>query len=427
MNKQNVLIIGGGGREHALAWKIAQSPRLGRLYVAPGNGGTHTIATNVAISAGDVSALLDFAINNNIGLTIVGPDDSLALGIVDAFNAANLKIFGPTRAAAQIESSKTFSKKLMSAAGIPTANFESFTEIDAATAYIDDHSYPLVVKASGLALGKGVSICQSRAEARATLVDMMSIGKYGDAGNSVVIEDFLPGREISIHAFCDGQSAALFPSAQDHKPAYDGDKGPNTGGMGTIAPVPWADEQLLDQARAVVVEPILAALRQSGASFSGLLYPGLMVGDNGFNVLEFNARFGDPETQSYMRLLESDLLEILNACVDGALVSQSIQWSRLTAITVVLASGGYPGSYDKGLKISGLIEAAQLPDIEIFHAGTKQEGSAMLTNGGRVIGVSATGVDLPDAQAKAYAAIQLISFDGMEYRTDIGNKSLSSI
>lgn len=425
MTKQNVLIIGGGGREHALAWKIAQSPQLNQLYVAPGNGGTEGIATNVAIDASDVSALIAFASSRNIGLTVVGPDDALALGIVDAFTAAGLKIFGPTRAAAQIESSKAFSKALMTKAGIPTARFETFTEIQAALNYLEGRTYPLVVKASGLALGKGVSICQTPEDAQSALHNMMSAHMYGEAGNSVVIEDFLTGREVSIHAFCDGRTAALFPTAQDHKPAYDGDRGPNTGGMGTIAPVPWAEAELLNQARGLVVDPILTALSQSGAPFSGLLYPGLMIGNAGFNVLEFNARFGDPETQSYMRLLETDLLDILNACVAGNLSSQTIKWSGRTAVTVVLASGGYPGAYAKGLLISGLTAAAAQPDIVIFHAGTKKAAGGLVTNGGRVIGVSATGADLKEAQAKAYAAVDLISFDGMEFRSDIGDKSLA--
>jgi len=425
---QNVLIIGSGGREHALAWKIAQSPMLGKLYIAPGNGGTTGIATSVAIAAGDIAGLQEFALTHDIDLTVVGPDDTLALGVVDAFTAAGLRIFGPTKAAAQIEASKAFSKELMAACNVPTASFATFSALEPALAYVRSHRLPVVVKASGLALGKGVSICATLAEAEAALHDMMETKIFGAAGSSVVIEDFLTGQEISIHAFCDGRTAVLFPTAQDHKPAYDGDQGPNTGGMGTFAPVPWAGADLVARAKTTVVEPILAAMRKADAPFTGLLYPGLMVepGGDSLNVLEFNARFGDPETQSYLRLLESDLLEVLNACVDGRLDQLAISWSDRTTVTVVLASGGYPGSYPKGLPISGLEEAAVLPDVVVFHAGTKLENGRLVTAGGRVLGVSATGADLQDARAKAYAAAKLIHFEGVQYRTDIGSKSLAS-
>jgi phosphoribosylamine--glycine ligase len=425
MNKpQNVLVIGTGGREHALAWKISRSPNIGKIYIAPGNAGTAEIAENIAIGAGDVPALLEFARTHDIALTVVGPDDTLAAGIVDEFAAAGRRIFGPTKAAAQIEASKAFSKELMSKSNIPTARFATFTELEPALAYVLDHRFPVVVKASGLALGKGVVKCRDLAEAQAALRDMMENKVFGAAGNSVVVEDYLTGQEVSIHAFCDGHTAALFPTAQDHKPAHDGDQGPNTGGMGTYAPVPWAGTKLVGRAKTTVVEPILAAMREAGAPFTGLLYPGLMISDDDINVLEFNARFGDPETQSYMRLLETDLLEILNACVDGRLADIPIKWSSQTAVTVVLASGGYPGKYKKGLPITGVDEASALPGVVVFHAGTTIKDGQLLTAGGRVLGVSATGADLKDAQAKAYSAAKLIQFDGVQYRTDIGSKAL---
>jgi phosphoribosylamine--glycine ligase len=422
---QNVLIIGAGGREHALVWKIAQSERIGKLYVAPGNGGTVSIATNVDIAVSDVDGLLSFAMSNDIGLTVVGPDDTLALGVVDTFTRAGQRIFGPTQAAAQIEASKAFSKQLMIKSGVPTAEFKTFTDLGDALDYLDGRRYPLVVKASGLALGKGVVICASPSEARQALQDMMADKIFGAAGSSVVIEDYLTGREVSLHAFCDGQAAVLFPTAQDHKPIRDNDEGPNTGGMGTIAPVPWATADLLTKAKTTVVDPILAALSEAGVPFSGLLYPGLMISDTGFNVLEFNARFGDPETQSYMRLLDTDLLDILDACVNGKLNEVEIRWSTKSAVTIVLASRGYPGAYAKGLPISGIEAASAMSDIVVFHAGTTQKDGQIVTSGGRVLGISATGTDLADALTKAYEAVKLISFEGMQYRTDIGRKSLS--
>ena len=423
--QQDVLIIGSGGREHALAWKIAQSPRIGKLYVAPGNGGTAELAENVQINAADVPALLDFARSHHIHLTVVGPDDALALGVVDAFQEAGLRIYGPTRAAAQIEASKAFSKELMTTAGVPTARHATFTDLTAAKRHVQSHPLPVVIKASGLALGKGVYICQDVPAALQALTEIMGEKRFGAAGNSVVIEEFLDGQEVSIHAFCDGHTAVLFPTAQDHKRIGTGDTGPNTGGMGTFAPVPWTTPKLMEAAHRQAVKPILQGLSDSEAEFRGTLYPGLMVTPaGGLKVLEYNARFGDPETQSFMRLLESDLLDILNACVDGTLGQLEVTWADSTAVTVVLASGGYPGTYPTGLKIDGLQAAAQLPGVVVFHAGTKRSDGQLVTSGGRVLGVSATGRDLRDAQVKAYAAIKHIHFDGMQYRTDIGNKAL---
>jgi phosphoribosylamine--glycine ligase len=422
--KQNVLVIGGGGREHALAWKIAQSPSIGELYVAPGNGGTAAIATNVPLKASDIDGLVAFAKEHDIHLTVVGPDDALADGVVDAFRAAGLRIYGPTQAAAQIEASKAFSKDLMTKTGVPTARYATFTDLHAAKDYVHGHPFPAVVKASGLALGKGVYICEDLEQAHQALDEIMGDKVFGEAGNSVVIEEFLGGQEVSTHAFCDGHTAVLFPSAQDHKRIGNGDTGPNTGGMGTFAPVPWVTPALMHQVHKQVVQPILAGLRDGHAPFTGTLYPGLMVDGDDIRVLEYNARFGDPENQSYMRLLETDLLDVLNACVDGHLADLHIQWSDQTAVTVVLASGGYPGKYDTGHEIIGLSTAAQLPDVVVFHAGTKRDGDRILTSGGRVLGVTATGRDLREAQRKAYEAISVIKFDGMQYRTDIGHKAL---
>jgi phosphoribosylamine--glycine ligase len=423
--KQNVLIVGSGGREHALAWKIAQSRQLGRLYVAPGNGGTAAIATNVALKASDIPGIVEFARTNDIHLTLVAPDDALAAGLVDALQAAGLRAFGPRQAAAQIEASKAFSKDLMTERRIPTARYETFTDLAAAQTYVAAQSFPQVVKASGLALGKGVYICADFDEAKQALEEIMANKIFGDAGSSVVIEDYLAGQEISIHAFCDGATTALFPTAQDHKRIGTGDIGPNTGGMGTFAPVPWVKPTLLHKIQATVVEPVLAGLAARQAPFVGLLYPGLMVDGNNVRVLEYNARFGDPETQSYMRLLKTDLLDILNACIDGTLAKLKITWSDQTAITVVLASAGYPGKSTTGLPISGLAEAGEQPGIVVFHAGTKlDENDTPLTSGGRVLGVTATGRDLREAQQKAYDAIKLIHFDGLQYRTDIGDKAL---
>ena len=424
-DKQNVLVIGAGGREHALAWKLAQSKSLGKLFIAPGNGGTERLGENLDIRADDVPTLLEFAKSHDIGLAVVGPDDSLAAGVVDAFRAAGLRIFGPTQAAAQIEASKSFSKDLMMARGVPTARYETFTDIETAKEYLLKQKFPLVVKASGLALGKGVYIAQDLAEARQALDDIMRHKIFGASGSSVVIEDYLAGPEVSIHAFCDGHRAVLFPSAQDHKRIGTGDTGPNTGGMGTITPVPWVTDSFMKQVQSNVVRPILDGLKAHGSPFSGLLYPGLLVTNKGMKVLEFNARFGDPETQSYMRLLQGDLVDILGACADGTLAGHEIKWGYRSAVTIVLASAGYPGKYQKGLPISGIEAAEEDEDIVVFHAGTKRNGGQLVTNGGRVLCVTATARNLVEAQKKAYAAVKKIHFDGMQYRTDIGDKALA--
>ncbi|HEC94096.1 MAG TPA: phosphoribosylamine--glycine ligase, partial [Candidatus Kaiserbacteria bacterium] len=388
----NVLIIGSGGREHALAWKLAQSPRIGKLFVAPGNGGTCQIAENIAIGATDIDGLVRFAEKNDIGLTVVGPDDSLALGIVDAFQAQGLRIFGPTRAATEIEWSKAFAKDLMRKAHIPTAPFKIFKEYDKAIAYIREHGAPIVVKASGLALGKGVYVCKTFAQAKSALNEIMLGTVHKNAGKEVVIEEFLDGQEISIHAFCDGKTFVLLPPAQDHKPIHDGDNGKNTGGMGTITPISWVSLDTLQTLGEQIVHPTLDMLVKREQPFSGLLYPGLKMTSDGPKVLEFNARFGDPETQSYMRLLKTDLLDILEACVDGTLAELTVEWHSGFAACVVIASGGYPDEYNKGVPIHGVEEAGRVPDIVVFHAGTNFDGDGELkTAGGRVLGVTAIG------------------------------------
>lgn len=421
----NILIIGSGGREHALAWKLAQSPRISKLFVAPGNGGTRQVAENIAIDPTDIGGLVEFAVNNDIGLTVVGPDDSLALGVVDAFQSRGLRIFGPTQAAAEIESSKAFAKNLMTEAGIPTAEFKVFNEHNAALIYVRERGAPIVVKASGLALGKGVYVCRSLPEAEAALAEIMLKDVHKDAGREVVIEEFLEGQEVSVHAFCDGGTFALLPSAQDHKPIGEGDIGKNTGGMGTIAPVAWVSADALRKLGEQIVHPTLEALTKHGRQFRGLLYPGLKMTTDGPKVLEFNARFGDPETQSYMRLLKTDLLDILEACVDGTLAELSLEWHTGFAACVVIASGGYPDEYKKGLPLLGVADAERVPGVVVFHAGTTFDGE-LKTSGGRVLGVTATGDTLRVALDQAYEAVRQIEFEGMQYRRDIGAKALTT-
>ena len=424
--KTNVLIIGSGGREHALAWKLVKSARIGKLYVAPGNGGTRQVAENISIEANDIDGLVKFAEKNEIGLTVVGPDDPLALGVVDAFHARGLRIFGPTRAAAEIESSKAFAKNLMSKANIPTATFKIFNEYNKALSYVRERGAPIVVKASGLALGKGVYVCKTLAEAEGALAEIMLDHVHKEAGSEVVVEEFLDGQEISIHAFCDGKTFVLLPPARDHKPIRDNDEGKNTGGMGTIAPVSWISANTLKIIGEQVVHPTLEALIKYGRPFSGLLYPGLKMTSTGLKVLEFNARFGDPETQSYVRLLKTDLLDILEACVDGTLAELTIEWHSGFAVCVVIASGGYPDEYKKGVPLRGVAEAERVSNVVVFHAGTIFENE-LKTSGGRVVGVSATGDTLRDALNSAYEAARLIKFEGMQYRSDIGKKALSTI
>ena len=428
MNPKKVLLVGGGGREHAIAWKLRQSPHFGKLYVAPGNAGTAQIAENVPLKATDIDGLLAFALKEGIEFTIVGQDDPLALGIVDVFQAKGLTIFGPTKVAAQIEASKVFSKRLMKDCGVPTALFDVYTDYARALENVRRHftAYPgppIVVKASGLALGKGAYVCHDLTEAEQALDEIMVKRLHGSAGDEVIVEEYAGGQEVSIHAFCDGKSFKLFPSAQDHKPAFNGDKGPNTGGMGTIAPVPWFNHH--DIVSEKVVGPILEGLRENGSPFVGLLYPGLKMPKEGPMVLEFNARFGDPETQVYMRLLKTDLLDIFEACVDGRLHEINVEWNPGFAACIVMASAGYPSpDYKKGLPITGIDNAEILPGVVVFHAGTKQADGQLITSGGRVLGVTGIGATLQEALDHAYNGVECIHFEGARYRKDIGAKSV---
>ena len=415
----DVLIVGGGGREHALAWKLSTSPRIGKLYVAPGNGGTRTVGENVPIAADDIPTLVNFAKEHSIGLTVVGPDNSLALGIVDAFQSTGLRIFGPSKSAAQIESSKAFSKKLMHESGIPTAEFQIFSKYEEALAYVHKRGAPIVVKASGLALGKGVYVCETVGEAEKALKEIMIDHAHKDAGAEVVVEDFLDGEEISVHALSDGKEYLMFPASRDYKRIGEGDTGKNTGGMGTIAPVLGADDPMMGEIQKTLVGPALENLASQGMPFSGLLYPGLKMTSKGPKVLEFNARFGDPETQVYMRLMKTDLLDILEACADGKLAGKRVEWNAGFAVNIILASEGYPDAYKKGFPITGIEEAEKVPGVVVFHAGTSYD-SALKTSGGRVLGVSAVGGTLQIALERAYAAADSIQFEGKYFRRDIG-------
>ena len=416
----NILIIGSGGREHALAWKLAQSKRVSKIFSAPGNAGTALLGENIPLAADNIPGLMEFAKARDIGLTVVGPDDSLALGIVDAFEGEGLKIFGPTASAARLESSKSFAKDFMSRHGIPTAGYREFTGISSALEWCRDAKYPLVIKADGLALGKGVIIATTAAEAEQAVRQCMEEGVFGDAGRKIVIEEFLEGSECSIHALVDGSSYLLFPDCRDHKRAHDGDQGPNTGGMGTISPSGALDDQLREWVRTEILDRFIAGLKKDGIEYRGMLFPGLMLTADGPKVLEFNCRWGDPETQVLVRRLGSDLLDLLEATVGGTLSRTKPDWRDSEAACVILASGGYPGAYEKGKTISGIEAAGALPDVVVFHAGTKPVDGTVRTNGGRVLGVTSLGDNLAEARRKAYAAADLISFEGLQRRNDIG-------
>ncbi len=414
-----VLIVGGGGREHALAWAIAKSPRVEGIVCAPGNGGIAEIAACVDIKATDVEGMVAYAVQERFDLVVVAPDDPLALGMVDAMEAAGLRAFGPRQSAAVIEASKTFAKDLMKRHGIPTADYAAFDEINGALHYVEHCAIPVVVKADGLALGKGVFICYTRADAREAVRAIMQENRFGAAGQRVVIEECLEGPEVSVLAFTDGKTLVPLPSAQDHKRIFDGNRGPNTGGMGAIAPSPKYTPELAAIVERTIMEPTIRAMEAEGRRFQGVLYFGLMLTKDGPKVLEYNARFGDPETQAVLMLMESDIVEAFEAVIDRTLDRADIRFSNDAAVCVVMASGGYPGAYESDKPIQGL-DGATACGATVFHAGTKRDGNAIVTAGGRVLGVSAKGKDLESALQKAYDACACIRFEGAFYRKDIG-------
>jgi phosphoribosylamine--glycine ligase len=419
-----VLLIGSGGREHALAWKLKQSPMLEKLYCAPGNPGIAGIAEGVNIKADDVAGLLKFAKKERIDLTVVGPEVPLVLGIVDEFENAGLKIFGPSKTAAQLEGSKVFSKEFMLRRNIPTATFMSFDRMDDAVAFLKHAQYPLVVKADGLAAGKGVLICNTVQEGLAAIDQIMKDKIFAEAGAKVVIEDFLVGEEVSILAVCDGENYLILESAQDHKRIFDDDLGPNTGGMGAYSPAPIVTETLLRKIEARVIEPTVRGMAREGVPFKGILYAGLMITSQGPYVLEYNTRFGDPETQAVLPRLQSDLLEIMFAACEGRLNEIQLKWDKRHCVCVVMSSGGYPGKYENGYEIKGFEAAQEEADIVVFHAGTKFDGDKIVTAGGRVLGVVALGSTIKDAIKKVYIAVEKIKFDHMFFRRDIAAKAL---
>ena len=411
-----LLVIGGGGREHALVWKLSQSEKVTTIYVAPGNGGTnYEKSQNVSIQASDVEGLVAFATEKKIDFTVVGPEEPLSLGVVNAFQKAGLKIFGPTRNAARLETSKVFAKNLMMFSGIPTASSVTFQQEQQAYAYIDAQSKPLVVKASGLAAGKGVIVCDNADEAKEAVKRILVDKEFGDAGKQLIIEERLTGREVSVMAFCDGKTVKLMPPARDHKRVFDNDEGPNTGGMGAFTPLPDVDNKMLEQIRKNVLEPTVAAMSSQGTPYSGVLYAGIMLTSEGPRVLEFNCRFGDPETQVVLPLLKTDLLEVLQACVNGTLDKINLEWRKDACVTVVAASKGYPGDYPKGLPVS-----LPVTNELIFHAGTAEKEGDVFTSGGRVLAVTSLGGSLEEARDNAYETLAAVHFDGMHYRRDIG-------
>jgi len=419
-----VLVIGGGGREHALVWKISQSPRVKNIYCAPGNAGIAEQAECVPIKADDIQKIVSFAQHNKIDLTLVGPELPLTLGIVDEFEKKNLRICGPNKSAAVIEGSKIFTKDLMKKYNIPTAAYFTFTSADKAKSYLKEKGVPAVIKADGLAAGKGVIPAQTLEKAEEAIDTILTKKAFGSAGDRLVIEDFLTGEEASFIAFTDGKTIIPMPSSQDHKPIYDNDEGPNTGGMGTYSPAPVITEELQQRIMDEVMTPAVRGMASEGKKYKGILYAGLMIDQGKINVLEFNARFGDPETQPILMRLKTDLVPILEAIVDERLDQVSIQWDERPTVCVVMASKGYPGSYQKGLDIQGLDKVKGMQDVVAFHAGTALKDGHVVTNGGRVLGVTALGNNIEETIKLAYQATSQIHWDGAYYRTDIGKKAL---
>lgn len=420
----NVLLIGSGGREHAIAWRLAQSKNLTKLYIAPGNPGTAQCGENVPIGSDDTAELLEFARENQVELVVVGPEDPLAAGLVDKFESAGIKAFGPSGKAAQLEADKAFAKQLMRSSSVSAAEGRSFDRYEDAKAYIASRDEPVVIKAAGLAKGKGVFVCDEPSDGILVAEKIMCDRIFGSAGDVIVVEDKLLGEEASILAFVDGRNIYVMESSQDHKPIGDGDTGPNTGGMGAYSPAPVVTEGLMKQITREILVPMVDGMNRNGTPYKGLLYAGIMVTAGGPRVLEFNVRFGDPETQPILMRLKSDLLEVLLAVCDGGLDEITLEWDPRPAVCVVMASGGYPDDYQKGKKITGLDEAGQLEDVMVFQAGTKEDDGDIVTAGGRVLGVTALGKTIADAKARAYEAVDMIRFDGAYCRRDIADKAI---
>lgn len=420
----NVLLIGNGGREHAIAWKLAQSKKLDKLYIAPGNPGTAECGQNVPVAATDTDGLLDFAKRNGVELVVVGPEDPLAAGVVDVFEEAGIKAFGPGKEAARLEADKAFAKQLMRSAAVSSAEGRVFDRFSEAKAYIASRDEAVVVKAAGLAKGKGVYVCDDPADGIIAAEKIMCDKIFGSAGDKIIVEDKLLGEEASILAFVDGRNIYVMESSQDHKPIGDGDTGPNTGGMGAYSPAPVVTDEMMNQITREILVPVVDGMNRSGAPYKGVLYAGLMMTSGGPRVLEFNVRFGDPETQPILMRLKSDLLEVLLAVCNGTLDRVTLKWDRRPAVCVVMASGGYPGNYEKGKKIIGLANAEKIKDVVVFHAGTKAQNGDIVTDGGRVLGVTALGETIADAKKRAYEAVALIKFDGAYYRRDIADKAI---
>ncbi|SMP03925.1 phosphoribosylamine--glycine ligase [Desulfurobacterium pacificum] len=421
-----VLVVGSGGREHAIVWKVAQSPYVEKIYCAPGNPGIGQLAECVDIKPTDIKKLADFAEEKGVNLTIVGPEAPLVEGIVDEFEKRGLRIFGPSKDAARLEGSKVFSKEMMKKWGVPTADFKVFDNPEEAKAYIKEKGAPIVVKADGLAAGKGVTVAKTVEEALEAVDRIMVEKVFGDAGNRVVIEDCLEGEEASYLVVTDGENFIPLATAQDHKAVFDGDRGPNTGGMGAYSPAPVLSEEMEKEVQEKVIKPILKGMKEEGYPFKGILYAGLMITKDGIKVLEFNVRFGDPEAQAILRRLKTDLVEVCTSVINGKLV-EKLEWIPETSICVVLASKGYPGKYEKGKEITGIEEAEKLDSVVVFHAGTAVKDGKLVTNGGRVLNVTALGKDIVEARENVYKAVEKIHFDGMHYRKDIGEKALKRI
>ncbi len=420
----SVLVIGGGGREHAIAWKLSESPEVDKVFIAPGNAGTSLIGENIPIKASEIKKLADFTEKENISLTIVGPEAPLVNGIIDEFEKRGLKIFGPNKQAAMLEGSKLFAKKIMEEGHVPTGKYKAFTDYQEAVSYIEESEAPFVIKADGLAAGKGVTVASSKEEAINALKEMLVDKKFGEAGSTVLVEEFLKGEEASMLAFVDGKNVVLLESSQDHKRAFDGDKGPNTGGMGAYSPAPIITREIRQEILEKIMKPTVKALKEKGIKYKGILYAGLMITEEGPKVLEFNVRFGDPETQAVLFRMKSDLYELMIKTVNEQLSNASIEWDERSSCCVIMASGGYPIKYEKGKEIKGLESIENNFNQYIFHAGTKKEGDKTLTSGGRVLGVTAKGQTIEETIKNAYSLVEKINFEKAFYRKDIGKKAI---